>query len=135
MPVVFRRAKNVIGSVFVTVHDSGADAVAELSAAQLNGFVGVTDLQKITPQQYAAVTEDVPENGAVNKTIAPVHKRRQLWEKVLSKQLPILGKIAVQYLSMHATSCASERNLSVFGALYDKSRNRLNLEKHRRLCT
>jgi hypothetical protein len=107
----------------------GAYAVAELSAAQLKGFLGVADLQKIILEQCVANAEDVPESGAVNKTIAPVHKRRQLWEKILSKQFPILGKVAVQYLSMHATSCDSKRNLSVFGALYDKSRNILKLEK------
>jgi hypothetical protein len=81
-------------------------------------------------EQCFADTEDVPENGAVNKTIAPVHKRRQLWEKIFSKQFRILRKVAVQcFCSMHATSCASERNLSVFGALHDKSCNRLKLER------
>jgi hypothetical protein len=57
-----------------------------------------------------------------------VHKRRQLWEKVLVKMYPRLAKVAVQYLSMHATSCATERNLSVFGRLYDKFRG-IQLEK------
>jgi hypothetical protein len=30
---------------------------------------------------------------------------------------------------MHGTSCASERNLSVFGRLYDKFRGRLQLSR------
>jgi hypothetical protein len=45
------------------------------------------------------------------------------------KLYPNLAKVAVHYLSMHATSCASERNLSVFGRLYDKFRGKLKLEK------
>jgi hypothetical protein len=79
-------------------------------------------------QRCVSTTEKDQENSVKSLT-APVHKRRQLWEKVLVKMFPGLAKVAVQYLSMHATSCASERNLSVFGRLYDKFRGKLKLEK------
>jgi hypothetical protein len=106
----------------------GADAVTELADAQLNGFQGLNELHRRILQRCVSITEKDQDNSVKSLT-APVHKRRQLWEKVLVKMYPRLAKVAVQYLSMHATSCASERNLSVFGRLYDKFRGKLKLEK------
>jgi hypothetical protein len=107
----------------------GADTVADLAEAQLNGFQGLNDLHKRTLQSCVSIAEQAQADGSVKSITVPVHKRRQLWEKVLVKLYPNLAKVAVQYLSMHATSCASERNLSVFGRLYDKFRGKLKLER------
>jgi hypothetical protein len=48
---------------------------------------------------------------------------------MLQDAYPDLCAVAKQYMgiSMHATSCASERNLSKFGRLFDKSCGALNL--------
>lgn len=52
-----------------------------------------------------------------------------MWLTVLSRRCPALSQVAGRYLAMHATSCAAERNLSVFGRIYDKYRSKLRLER------
>jgi hypothetical protein len=58
---------------------------------------------------------------------APVH-RTDLWTSALASAFPELSVVAVKLMSMHVASCASERNLSKFGRLYDKLRGRLRIE-------
>jgi hypothetical protein len=58
---------------------------------------------------------------------APVH-RRDLWTSAPASVFSDLSVVAVKQMSMHVTSCASERNLIKFGRLYDKLRGRLRIE-------
>jgi hypothetical protein len=60
----------------------GADAVADLAEAQLNGSQGLNHLHKKTLQTCVSITEQVQAGGSVKSLTVPVHKRRQLWEKV-----------------------------------------------------
>jgi hypothetical protein len=108
----------------------GISAVRELASIRLHGFAGLnlSTLDKLTIQECVGVQLHETDQGAVHKA-APVHQRRQLWMKVFSRKYPALSRVAAQYLSMHGTSRASERNLSVFGRLYDKSRGRLQLTR------
>jgi hypothetical protein len=63
-------------------------------------------------------------------TLVPsVVQRLGVWRKLLAKQYPALASVAEQYLSMHATSCAAERNLSAWGRVYDKCRSSLKLSR------
>jgi hypothetical protein len=110
----------------------GTDALRELASIRLHGFAGLNlnNLDKITMEECVGFRLNASRvTEASGLKAVPVHQRRQLWLKVLSKKFPFLAKVAAQYLSMHGTSCASERNLSVFGRLYDKFRGRLQLSR------
>jgi hypothetical protein len=48
---------------------------------------------------------------------------------VLRRSFPALTEVAVQLLSLHATSCAAERDWSKWGNLYHKYRNALTIGK------
>ena len=53
--------------------------------------------------------------------------RRFFWEEYACKVYPLMAKAAVRLLSMHVTTCASERNWSIWGKVFSKDRNRLGL--------
>ena len=58
--------------------------------------------------------------------------RRACWAATgaLAKSYPTLAKVApVVLLSIHATSCAPERNWSLLGNMYSKPRTALGIEK------
>jgi hypothetical protein len=76
---------------------SSEDTVADLAEAQLNVFQGLNDLHKRTLQSCVSIAEQAQADGSVKSLTVPVHKRRQLWEKVLVKLYTNLAKVAVQY--------------------------------------
>ena len=47
---------------------------------------------------------------------------------------PLVAIAAGRFLSAHMTSCATERNWSLFGNIFSKTRNRLHLEKAQKLA-
>jgi hypothetical protein len=109
-------------------------AIDELADLCLNGLSGLSNLELRLVKQCLIVNQELDDDGAAPQTsAAPVHKRRQLRESVLGKLKPVLAKVAGQLLSMHSTSCASERNLSVFGRLHDKLRGSLHLDRGQKL--
>jgi hypothetical protein len=112
--------------------DSGR-AIDELADLRLNGLSGLSNLQLRLVKQCLIVNQEIDNGAAAPTSAVPVNKRRQLLESVLGKLNPILAKVAGQLLSMHSTSCASERNLSVFGRLNDKLRGRLQLDRGQKL--
>jgi hypothetical protein len=97
----------------------------------MNGItVGQDGLSKLNAKilrECMLVEEHTLPDGSVIRKAAIVQKQLNCWLKVLVAQHPLLAKIAAVYLHMHSLSCASERNLSVFGRLYDKFRSRLQL--------
>jgi hypothetical protein len=60
-------------------------------------------------------------------------ERRGWWENFGAKEWPWLAKAAVRLLAMHATSCAAERNWSLWGSTFVKSRNRLAIDRANKL--
>ncbi len=57
-----------------------------------------------------------------------------MWWQTYGRDLyPQLTQAAVRLLSMHATSCASERNWSLWGSVYTKTRNRLSISRAEKL--
>jgi hAT family C-terminal dimerisation region len=48
---------------------------------------------------------------------------------------PLLAKAAAKLLSCHATSCATERNWSLWGNVYVKARCRLALDRAKKLIS
>jgi len=47
----------------------------------------------------------------------------------MSADFPHMAEAAGRLLSAHVTSCASERNWSLFGNIFQKTRNRLALQR------
>jgi hypothetical protein len=67
--------------------------------------------------------------GVARRVVANAAARRRLWRQHLSTAFPLLSQVAIRTLSMHATSCASERNWCIWGQVYTKLRNRLALSR------
>jgi hypothetical protein len=66
--------------------------------------------------------------------VVPAGERRFFWEEHMSREgFPFLAEVASRALSMHATSCAPERNWSLWGNVYTKARNRLAVTKAEKL--
>jgi hAT family C-terminal dimerisation region len=107
----------------------GDQAVLELQRSRLVGFTGLDKMATAVIKE-CTITHIQTKNGSDAKLVAPsVPQRVGVWRELLAKQCPALAKFAEQYLPMHATSCAAERNLSVWGRVYDKCRGSLKLEK------
>jgi hypothetical protein len=66
--------------------------------------------------------------------VAPAEMRRGWWD-LHSTHFPLIASAAIKLLSFHATSCASERNWSVWGRLCTKTTNRRVLERAEKLVT
>jgi hypothetical protein len=60
---------------------------------------------------------------------------RRGWWDLHSTHFPLIASAAIKLLSFHATSCASERNWSVWGRLCTKTTNRRVLERAEKLVT
>jgi hAT family C-terminal dimerisation region len=65
--------------------------------------------------------------------LAPVRARVNFWAQHASARYPKLAPLAVRLLGMHATSCASERNWSIWGNIYTKARSSLALSRAEKL--
>ena len=64
---------------------------------------------------------------------APLRERTIFWN-VWCKQhgFPVMATVATKLLSMHPTSCASERNWSAWSQLFHNKRSSLSLERARK---
>lgn len=72
------------------------------------------------------------KGGSVN--VATAEMRRGWWD-VHSTHFPLIADAAIRLLSFHVTSCATERNWSVWGRLCTKTTNRRLLERAAKLVT
>ena len=72
------------------------------------------------------------EDGSV--TLAKTAYRRNFWLIHIPPQFPLISKAAGRLLSAHVTSCATERNWSLFGNIFSKTRNRLALERAQKMA-
>ena len=61
--------------------------------------------------------------------IAPATTRINLLENLLSKVYGGLGLVAARVLAMPLTSCAAERNWTIWGQVYVKTRSNLGLQR------
>ena len=59
---------------------------------------------------------------------------RTFWINHMQPFSPLVAIAAGRFLSAHVTSCATERNWSLFGNIFSKTRNRLHLEKAQKLA-
>jgi hypothetical protein len=110
------------------------DKLAELSGgtnaafkAEFSGLV----LRGI-PSQLNELVETIVDqrkelaDGRV--AVASAEDRISLWGH-LAEQFPLTAAAAKRLLSVHVTSCSSERFWSVMGNIFTKSRNRLGIER------
>jgi len=66
--------------------------------------------------------------------VQPASLRRLLWSGHLFQRFPNMAAAVIKLLSAHVTSCASERNWSLFGQIFSKTKNRLTLERARKIA-
>lgn len=89
------------------------------------GTYRLAALSKNLADFMPSVTPQVDGEG--KRTLPAMELRRTFWENHASKEFPLLAKAATRLLSMHVTTCSSERNWSIWGKVYTKDRNRLGL--------
>jgi hypothetical protein len=116
-----QQAKEVI--VRLTPVADQAAVAAEWDLMALNGFDS-----ELTKEALPKLTarEQQPD-GSV--TTAAVKWRRKWWARGGAKAYPLIAAAAGRLLTMPVTTCAAERNWSVWGQVYTKLRNRLGLER------
>jgi hAT family C-terminal dimerisation region len=103
----------------------GEPALEHLQTVRSKGISFKNKLDQLNAKKCVAAM--CAAAGEVANIRAIVH-RRDLWTSALASGFPELSVVAAKLLSMPVTSCASERNLSKFGRLYDKLRGRLRIE-------
>jgi hypothetical protein len=84
-------------------------------------------LETVTP------TEVKGPDGKVSIKLAAVTTRKNWWLLHMSAKYPFIAKAACRLLSMHATSCAAERNWSAWGRTFTALRNTLSLKRAQQL--
>jgi hypothetical protein len=65
--------------------------------------------------------------------VADVNQRLRYWQKYLSQQYPLLARASVRLIVLHVTTCSCERNWSLWGSIYAKARNRLQITRAEKL--
>jgi hypothetical protein len=104
--------------------DAAVEQLNSLEAVGVNAAMART-LPKLTER-----VED--ESGKVQ--LAPVAARVNFWASSTAvAAYPKLAAAAQRLLTMHATSCASERNWSMWGRVYTKLRASLAIERAEKL--
>ena len=78
------------------------------------------------------VERDQQEDGSVQ--LKPAEYRRKFWQGHMHTKFPLLAAAAARLLSAHVTSCATERNWSLFGNIFSKTKNRLALERAKKIA-
>jgi hypothetical protein len=121
-----------------TLLDDAKACIARLAGKSLAATeqeLGVLRVETIPPEISdvceAMVKREKLADGRVQ--LAPIEHRRSFWLMHIAPSFPILASAAERLLSAHVTTGASERVWSVAGRVFTKSRNRLGLERARKL--
>ena len=92
--------------------------------------IGVMPAQ---PDVCSALNEHIElEDGTTQ--VASADYRRIFWLNHMQPYSPLIASAAGRLLSAHVTSCATERNWSLFGNIFTKTRNRLLLKKAHKMA-
>jgi hypothetical protein len=67
-------------------------------------------------------------------SVATLSMRKAVWEAAKT-QYPTLSEVALRVLSIHPTSCASERNWKLWGRVYTASRTALGKNRAQKMFT
>jgi len=109
---------------------------------QLQGKVIIElSMLEVKGLQDAQLGEELTKKEACGSTMGrhtfayDATYRRAVWlsRGQLGKDYSALAGLALRVLSLHATSCAPERNWSLWGQLYRKNRSRLGLLRAEKL--
>ena len=90
------------------------------------------------PPQLAHVCDALHERQPPTKDgrvlLASASARRSFWLAHMAELTPFMAEAAGRLLSAHVTSCATERNWSLFGNIFTKTRNRLALGRAHKIA-
>ena len=125
-PVQRLTGEQVNGALQVFVDICGDAVKVEFARYELEPWPAEFD-------RFCASLTERQKDASGNTVIATPAARRGFWSQYAAKLYPLLARAAARLLSMHSTSCSAERNWSGWGALYQKARNRLALERASKL--
>jgi hypothetical protein len=126
---------------------AGPEAAEQMRTLLLDGyptdmgaFVAVAANAKGKEAAAAAAQPDPKAKSKKRKFVAmpPMNRRVSIWEQYGCEDYPDLVKVVVRLLSCHATTCAVERNWSLWGRIYCAARNALGMERAKKMvaiCT
>jgi hypothetical protein len=102
----------------------------------MSGFVEAVANAEDKEAADAAATL-ATERGIKRKFAAmpSLSMRLKIWSRYGTKEFASLTKVVQRLLACHATSCATERNWSLWGRVYTASRNALGMERGKKLIT
>jgi hypothetical protein len=105
----------------------GPTAVEQFTKLVLEGWVGPFKdaVQKCVPPQASDHGKRAP--------VPSIRMRKGVWQRYGQDAFPELSAVALRLMSMHPTSCAAERNWSVWGRLYTSARNALGAERAKKM--
>ena len=117
----------------------GADACSQLLTLLAGGWKGemLCDLagecMNLSKDSLAAESDQI---GSKRKrlSVAPLSMRKTVWEATMER-FPNLSEVALRVLSIHPTSCASERKWELWGRVYMSSRTALGKQRAQKMIT
>ena len=115
--------------------EDGEAAVGELTSLLLTGWpASCKDAVKLCTQ-----TDEVSFGAGAQKRkrnqVADLAARKGVWKRYGAHHFPKLTPIALRLLCCHPTSCAAERNWSLWGRVFQSSRSALALERARKMIS
>ena len=106
--------------------------------ADMSGFVEVVaDHEEKENAVVAAVAATVGKKRKL-AAMPTLSARMKIWEVYGKAHFSDLVPVALQLMACHATTCATERNWSLWGRVYTASRNALGIERAKKMiaiCT
>jgi hypothetical protein len=69
------------------------------------------------------------------KNMPSLSTRLNVWNRFGFKGFASLAKVVQRLLACHPSSCATERNWSLWGSVYSASRNALGIERGKKVIT
>jgi hypothetical protein len=135
-PAAAAAARYTTGSAAASQGTASGSAAAEETAVEKEGsnqkesaHEALARLSKLKAQKQAPYWEFL-EPVLVTETVdGALTYRRNFWQGHMSSKFPRMAAVAGRLLSARVTSCATERNWSLFGNIFSKTKNRLMLER------
>jgi hypothetical protein len=102
----------------------------------MSGFVeAIANEEQKEAATAAAALATQRSNKRKRAEIPSMSMRLKIWSKFGAKEFGSLTKVVQRLLACHATSCATERNWSLWGRVYTASRNALGMERGKKLIS
>jgi hypothetical protein len=102
----------------------------------MSGFVeAVANAEETEAAEAAAAFATERSNKRKFAQMPSLSMRLNIWKRFGTKEFASLTKVVQRLLVCHATSCATERNWSLWGRVYTASRNALGIERGKKLIT